>query len=980
MPYRSVTGSPVSKKKSFNSPLPTWRPVLGWGCLILAASSFIFGESLRPTEDSIPVAFEPNLGQAPKGVQYLARIGSATLFFTADRVLINQAGGSEKISFGFRGGNMHAPRGESATGGKSNYFFSTDQRKWLTGIPHFERLVYSQLYPGIDVVFYSKSGIFEYDLVVAPGADPHTFEIFFDTPTPLVLNNTGDIELRTTFGSLFNAKPVARQMGERGATTIPCRYYRTTQNAFRLEVERYDEKLPLVIDPVVVFSTFLGGSGQNLPYSIATDSSGNVIVAGNTSNSLPGVYDFPITTNASYTGSFIAKINSAGTKLVFSTYFGGSAQSVAADSSGNIFVGGAVSSGNGTPSFPVTPGAYQTAVAGGSDAFIMKLSPDGGSVLYATLFGGNGGEQARCIAVAPDGTVYISGYTNSTNLPLTSGAFQTTYGGGGDAFLAKLSADGHSLLYSSYIGGGGQDQVFSMTLGSDGSAFITGPASNGFPSTSGAFANSAGNNQFFIARINPTGTSTSSLIYSAVVTGGSSSGIAADSSGNAYVVGTANLGFPVTTGSYFSTFMTNYGRRLLSLDSQPSGFVVKLSSDGSHLLYSMLIGANDTVYNLADAATGVSVDGSGNAYVVGTTTEWTFPSSANALFSFPSELVGGFSPSGAFLSRTNGFLIELDTTGANLLYSTFLGPSVSGASGQPISSGVGKISIVGVADSAFFPVTAGAVQATYKGTPTPGIGNLFVLSLDLNSDLVPWISGVASAATLTGDSVSPGEIVTIKGHGIGPNASITATPTANVFPTIVSGVSVLVNGVAAPILYAGPGQINAILPYAISGQSTVNIEVDNAGQRSNVWNAPIVAANPTVFMVGDPHSRNIIVQNADGTLMSAQHPCKVGACSFTVYLTGAGLTSPQDLDGQVSGIAPSKPALPVEVSLVGLPATITYVGGAPLEVSGLIQLNIQTNGCGSQGTVTCTSSAILQITVGGHASSSYLFEYFASNQ
>jgi Beta-propeller repeat len=373
---------------------------------------------------------------------------------------------------------------------------------------------------------------------------------------------------------------------------------------------------PLVIDPVLSFSSYLGGQGGDRGYGIALDPAGNVYITGETRSA-----NFPIMNalQSSYGGdrndAFVTKLNPSGTAILYSTYLGGSGgetgYDIAVDSTGNAYVTGTTYSTN----FPTTPGALQRTIASGDEGFVSKLNAEGNALVYSTFLGGSGGDDASGIALDSSGNAYVTGGTDSANFP-TAGAFQRTKGAGQseDVFVTKINSQGSALVFSTYLGSSEPEGGFGIAIDSNGSAYVTGiTISPGFPTTPGAFqASYAGEGDAFVTKLNPQG---SALAYSTFLGGRSVDHgfrIAVDSSGNAFLTGvTVSTNFPTANPLQ----PTSAGR--------DDAFVTKLNSSGTALRYSTYFGGADE-----DAGFDIAIDVLGNAYVTGTTTSMNFPLSA----------------------------------------------------------------------------------------------------------------------------------------------------------------------------------------------------------------------------------------------------------------------------------------------------------------------------------------------------------------
>ena len=700
---------------------------------------------------ALPLSFEKNEGQADTRVEFLSHNAGYTVYLTADEAILSLSEGrsnnnrtetseekaqppavdsqvtsneSDERTMGYSlgmklgGANPKAPiSGLDELPGKSNYFVSNDPKKWHTDIANYARVKYSGVYPGVDLVYHGNKGQLEYDFVVAPSANPKSIRFSVAAiPTPRTMHRAGmlritadgDLMMKMSGGEIRFHKPIAYQTNPSGVKNyVETRYVLGRgQSQISFAVASYDRRRPLVIDPVLSYSTYLGPSGG--VYSIAVDASGNAYVTGgNTSTG------FPTTPGAFQTtcpgscypnpAAFVAKLNSTGSALVYSTYLSGSGgafgESIAVDSAGDAYVAGEAGS-----NFPTTSGAFQTICPGctgySQAAFITKLNPSGSALVYSTYLGGSVGDYAGGIALDASDNAYVTGGTSSSNFPVTPGCFQLTYQAGGDAFVTELNSTGSALVYSTYLGGG-SSAGGKIVVNTAGNAYVEGETqSPSFPTTAGAFATtcskcSSGTDpgghplqDVFVTEFNTNG---SALVYSTFLGGSNGDfpeGIALDASGNAYVTGsTYSNDFPVTPGA----FQTTCGGGNCSGQAGDM-FLLKLNSTGSALVYSTYVGGSGY-----DVGTGIVVDSTGDAYVGGGTSSLDFPATVGA---FQTVNKGG-----------NAFLVEVNPSGSAILYSTFLGGS-GGDNANAISlDASGGIYIAGQANSRDFPTTPGAFQA-----------------------------------------------------------------------------------------------------------------------------------------------------------------------------------------------------------------------------------------------------------------------------
>lgn len=709
--------------------------------------------SLR-TLGGLPLSFEPNRGQTDPRVRFLARGPGYTLFLTARGIVLaletpmdvtdqrvpavgrptsEQQVGREANSrllapavlrMELVGANP-APgtEGLDTLPGESHYFIGNDPDKWTTHVPYFGRVRYREVYPGIGLVFYgnpAKAGQLEYDFIVAPGSDPNRIKLSFASQRDVRLDGEGNLVLSTAAGEVRQLRPQIYQELHGVRKEIAGRYeIKGRYVAFR--VGPYDPTRPLIIDPVLIYSTYLGGSGYDQVRAVAADSAGNVYVTGVTKSR-----DFPVTAGAfdrriDGQDVFVTKLNATGTALVYSTFLGGGfqdwGQGIAVDSSGNAYVTGFTEARN----FPVTSGAFQSAKAGKSytDAFITKLNDKGSALLYSSYLGGTNFEYGFGIALDSGGNAYVTGQTRSTNFPTTS-AFQTALKGSADAFVAKINpsqAGSASLVYSTYLGGSSSDGGGrGIAVDSLGNAYVTGNTlSSDFPTTPGAFQTALKNcsegcaADLFVTKLAASG---SALIYSTFIGGDWAevpNGIAVDSWGQAYVTGWTNSpNFPTTPGAFQTT--PPAGETCgTDLNGNPfpcrdDAFVAALNNTGSGLIYSTYLGGHRNDYGNA-----IAVDPLGNAYVTGSTNSSNFPTTPDAFQ--PTLAAGscGTDPCG------NAFVTIVNSMGSALNFSTYLGGLGSDAGTGIALDSWGNAYVAGIADSTNFPTTPGAFQSAKPG-------------------------------------------------------------------------------------------------------------------------------------------------------------------------------------------------------------------------------------------------------------------------
>ena len=688
----------------------------------------------------LPLFFESNQGQTDSKVRFLARSGEDTLYITPSEAvftvpsipmrLSSERTNLRKDHVAHRSAEQMSrtalrmqmvgadPKASALTqqplAGRINYFIGKDPRKWHTGVPTFGRVGFHAVYPGIDLVYYGNQGRLEYDFVVAPHADPRQINLHFAGTQRVHINASGDLIVGTQGRALTWRKPSVYQQDRVGKHSVDARFRLNTssdgQKCVAFTLGRYDTARPLTIDPVLVYSTFLGGSASEAK-GIAVDSSGSVYVVGDASS------DFPTTPGAYKTaqplGMFVAKINPTGTALIYSTFFGGSRSNTAAaitiDKKGNAYVTGSTDSAD----FPTTPGAFQP-LKGSTNpyyrtGFVTKVDATGAALVYSTYLGGSGVDDAFSIAVDSSNNAYIVGETQGSDFPITLGAYQGPYSSMSAMFVTKLNSAGTALRYSTLLGPNATNgqRATDIAVDAGGNAYVVGYTSSAdYPVTPGAFqkvnhipAGSASTNGF-VTKLNATG---SDLVYSTYLGGADSAGltgIALDSGGNAYVIGqSSSSDFPTTPGSFQPNAPLPAGH------VQQVGIVSKLDSTGSALVYSTYLGGSMRINVSGDNPTGIAVDSGGNAYVTGVTASKDFPTTPGAL-----QRIIDYAP------EFTGFMTKLNATGNALLYSTYLGgkgATPAGAQYRAFKIAVdssGNAYVTGATSSKDFPTTPGAFQ------------------------------------------------------------------------------------------------------------------------------------------------------------------------------------------------------------------------------------------------------------------------------
>jgi hypothetical protein len=789
----------------------------------------------------LPLAFEPTA--AGSSVDFVARGAGYGLALEPTMVRLALRGVDTPLALRFLAANETAAgAGEAMLPGTVNYFLGNDPARWRTGVPTFSAVRYREVYPGIDLRYYgTAAGELEHDLIVAPGADPTRIAFSVDGADTVTLGGDGDLVLRNPRGEVRLRRPITYQESAGGRQLIPSGYQRTGSQ-ITYWVGAYDGDRALVIDPTLVYSTLIGGAGQDIARAVAIDSTGAAYVAGYTAST-----NFPTQSpiqgaNAGGTfDAFVSKLNASGSALVYSTYLGGTgrdlARALAVDATGAVYVTGETDSA----SFP-TVGAMQPALGGDSDGFVSKLNAAGSALLYSTFLGGAAGEDAVGIAVDSSGAAYVAGRTSSTNFPTVS-PLQAANAGGVDAFVSKLNAAGSALVYSTYLGGAGTDFASVIAVDSSGAAYAAGEtASTNFP-TQGAYQNAnAGFKDAFVSKLNAAG---SALEFSTYLGGSdgedTAMGIAIDGTGATYVVGqTSSSNFP-TQGALQST-------RSGFVDA----FVSKLGAAGSTLAYSTYLGggADD------DAAYAVVVDAAGAAYVVGETSSTDFPTSRAI-----QNTNGG---------STDAFVSKLNAAGSALAYSTYLGGSGTDLASAIALDAAGTAYVAGHATSTNFPTTAGAFQNNNAG------------------GFEGFLAKVSSAPTLTSLSPSSGQRPSNIGVALNGTNFVTGATAVSVSGTGVTVTNVMV---ASSLSLAADFNIAAD---AAGGTRTVTVTTENGTSNglpftvTTFTDDPLVAGSTVVKAVHITELRVRVnaVRNARelGPFSFTDAPLSVGALIEAVHV------------------------------------------------------------------------------------------------
>ncbi len=665
------------------------------------------------------IVFVKNVGQFSDGVTFRADVNQTTVWFTNHEVFYHfkkripteltpfgHALTDDPISFGkdsieyhlvrvsFEGANeTPSVYGEQSSNININYFIGNNPAQWYRHIPAYQQIIFENIYEGTNLIYYSRGDHLEYNFEVSPGADPSVIRIHLDGINTLSLASDNSLIINTVLGDIVEQPPVVFQYDNGNTLPVAAEFVLFDDKTFGFSFnEGYNPDLPLIIDPVIEYSTYLGGSDNDYCRSVAVDKDGNLYATGYVESS-----DFPVESayDSTYNGGsingydiFVTKLSVKGDTIRYSTYIGGSdgddrAFGIKVDSLGAVYVIGTTDATD----FP-TVNPVQSANAGGKDAVILKLAATGDNLIYSTYLGGSSDDAGAAVALDNNLNVYLSGNTKSADFTISASPYDNTLGGSKDAFVAKLNPDGSTLLYSTYLGGTNTDASLGIAVNSSGEAFVTGyTLSDDFPMVTpydSTYNTGIALGDCFVTRLNTTG---DALVYSTYIGGGGDDagfGIVLDSIDDAFVTGYTTSGTFPAVNAYNST--PNGGMDV---------FVFKLAGTGDNLLYSTYIGGTQD-----DLAASIAVDDSGRAYITGNTSSPAYPS----LDAYDSTYNG----------VTDVFVTCVAEPGNALVYSTFIGTNgYDFGYGITVDTGYNAY-IGGYTSNAFFP-TQNAAQASWGG-------------------------------------------------------------------------------------------------------------------------------------------------------------------------------------------------------------------------------------------------------------------------
>jgi hypothetical protein len=829
--------------------------------------SFSQAANLTSLHKPLPVAFELNRGQVQPGIDAVARADAYTVYIRAGQATLhlnrsnrsNAALGSDRGNrdAGIRllGANKQPEcRPEEKLPGYSNFLFGRDQKKWITDVTHYAKIRYANVYPGVDVIYHGNQDGLENDFVVLPGADPRQIALGFSNTLKPLLNKQGDLVLRLGSGEFRLHKPRAYQLIAGAEVEVAAAYFlRDGQAHFRLG--RYAPDTTLIIDPVLVYSTFLGGGfGLNGSFqsasAVAVDGSGSLYVAGFTDSS-----SFPVspgTVGQTSQSAYVSKINATGTSLIYSTYIAGMPSSflftdtlaMAVDAAGDVYL-----ASRGAAGLPIPAGSTPFQSAEKSLA-LLKLNSTATAVLAGTYLGGSGPNPDSFGGIAVDraGSVYITGSTSAVDFP-TQDPLQPSLGSSGmNAFVTKLNPAMSALVYSTYLGQASSAGGAGIAIDASGNAYVAGGAGPGFPTTADAFQSAASSSGAFLAKLNPAG---STILYATYLAGGAvanseptaATAVAVDGSGNVYVAGeNVSPDFPVVNPVQPCT-----GDGPTSGSSTPndSVFLSEFNPVGA-LIFSTCMG------NIVSGPVSLVLDASGNVYISGLSDD-TLPL-MNPL-----------------LSNSQGsFISEFDSAAHTLSFSTYVGqPTVTccDGSGDHVDAiavdSIGSIYAVGYSNTADtidgadqFPIF-NALQPlfgdSYYCGPGCGFLNSIIMKISPNSDAAAAVAPSEVNFPLTEFDLTPSpRTVTVQDLGTDPltisNVAVTGdfTQTNNCGTVAPSGGTCSIQVIPPSTPTGGQTGILTITDSSPGNPHTVPIVGPPAAASTNGFALSSVSAPATV--------------------------------------------------------------------------------------------------------------------------------------
>ncbi len=866
-----------------------------WGAMLFLSVQVMVCFAAEPSRpfQLAPIAFEANRGQAPQKYSFLFhRDGLRAMFFAngTDLTLCGKSGCDEKLTLTFVGANS-IPESTSGLTGHANYFFGNDSARWIRSIPLSSVIEYKELYPGISLRFYGNGQELEHDFHIAPGADPSRIALQFDGPARIALTSDGDLEIHTKNGGVTLKSPVAYQQTSTGRIPVDAGFLQAEDGSIGFRVGAYDRTRPLVIDPVIVFSSYLGGTGRDLTTAITTDPSGDVLVTGSTTST-----DFPtknpLQSSLGTNGQsvFVTKFDPTGKTLIYSTYLGGSSQALGAASA----TGGA-------------------------------------------------------IAVDANDNAIVAGLTSSANFPTAGAGTSLSCQNNYDCFfLASLSSDGSRLNYSGTVGGEQGSYIYgsgvNLAVDATGNAYLAGTTHNSnFQITTGTLAPSVTGypyDETFVLKVDPTGR----LIYSTVIPGTDTNstdllqpytndfiptGIAVNSQGDVTIAGTSGLGLPTTSGVVGPQFPNAY----VNVENPSAGFVLQLNPTASAINFASYLPGTDYGFGLA-------VDTTGNFYVTGGTQENNLPVSANAYQKAPGTLSDG--------QTAGAYVIVLNPQATAVVEATYLGADAVGGYGfRAIAlDGHNNIFVGGYAESQDLPLQNPFVtEYEYTGSTADMV--LAEMSPDLSTlkfgSFFSATSGVFAGSNFAGMAIDNSNNLVVTGTTSSLDFPTTAGSFEPHLPTPANPNVGFQHSFVAKFDMTTPAPAICFSTFIVAfGNVNANSSVNQSLNVTNCGNAPLaissaVSSDPTVVV---SESCGTIAAGASCLVNLTFTPVSSQGTTGAVTFTDNAQTLPQSVSFSGQGIAPQISAYPNPVSF-GHYVVGTAAVSATLEIQNGGQANLQ---------------------------------------
>jgi uncharacterized protein (TIGR03437 family) len=915
-----------------------------------SAAILFFAALAGASAASLPAGFEPNAGRFAPGISFVtqSREYGVSLEPSAVRFLLNGNHHRGAVVMRFPGSHAAQAVADSPSLGPVNYFIGDQPSHWKANLAQYPRVRYTNLYNGIDLALYENAGRLEHDFIVQPGADLTRIALAFSGASTLQTGSDGALLIGTREGELRFEPPALYQEIEGKRVTVEGRY-RVDRSArvVRFDVGSYDRSRSLVIDPTVVFTVNLTGSGVQTGTAVASDSQGNMYIAGVTTSMDLQLLNPAQKTFGGGTGdAFVAKWDRTG-KLIYATYLGGSSQEqpqkIKVDAQGNAVVLGFTHSPDFPAVNPLPSGGYPppdgNPMSFNGVTFIAKLDPTGSKLVYSTLLWSSNLETFDSTGMALDssGNAYITGFSpiggpgvitgngmpivTSPRLTPTPGAYQSPKlaVGFNHVWVAKLSPSG-ALAWDAVLGGSNQEQAAGIDVDSSGQVYVAGyTGSTDFPVTPNngvqqtLLSKAAGN--AFLAVLNPAG---SQLLY-ATYFGGSGTDIAnaaavIPSVGVAIGGRTTSTDLPVTPDA----------DQKAPIPNGHNGFYAILNPPGLTIPASTTSAAPELPLPHAGASSGGTVT---CTYEAGAVWDTTYKDEKEEIHTQFIKIVDESTGQITILKRVT-------TT----IYSDE--PTQRYTAVYPVPNGVNDAEFIQATTPEADIVAVGSVPA---GTTIPaGYQRPHPLDTTLTTPatglVLAYRPALVNAASFQASTVSPGEIVTLYGSNLGPGTLTTAQldSTGQKLSASVAGTQVFFDTDPAPIVYTSAGQVSVIVPYSAQGKTSVSVVPFYNGALQDPITVPVAASAPGIFTADGKQAAAL---NQDGSYNSASNPAARGS-TVVLFATGEGQTDPPGVDGLVAGSTYPKPLLPVSITIGGQPASLAYYGAAPGETAGLMQLNV----------------------------------------